>query len=393
MKVLVIAEGISYPGIEMSGMRAVYDLQKNLFKLGVDVHILTSAYSWSDTSWFRKEERKEGIHFYYISVKPWDKLPLFGFLVSKIFFLFQAFQLKGKKFDIVHIYSSAPFLFRLSGIYRKILRAKVIHTLSTYNTSFLGSFRWAGGGEAIEQVICVTQHMKKEIAKRKGFADKLIYLPFGFDRSRLTPRSIPAHLKKRLNISEEKKIVLFLGPLEKRKGAFTLARAAPLVIKRYPDTIFLFASYGKEGLDRHHQRHREELLKIVKEQRESLRILEGMQDVSSLLEISNIFVLPQDSPHGVIGYPLTLLEAMAAGKAIVASDTWGVNELIRDGENGLLFPPNNSQDLSSSLERLLKEETLREKLGEKAKEEAGRYYLESTAQNLVRIYREVLKRE
>ena len=390
MKVLVIAEGICYPGVEMSGMEAIYSLQKRLSNLGVEIHILTSAYSWSDPSWFKREEERERMPFYYIKLNPWDRFPLLGFFISKVFFLFKILKLRRERFDIVHIYSSAPLLFRLSNFYKKVLKAKVIHTLSTYNTSLLGSFAWPGGEGTISRVICVTQHMRRELAKRRGFKNKLIYLPLGFQASKIMAPSHPGPLKKKLNISENSKVILFIGPFEERKGTFVLARAASSIIERYQDMTFLFVSYGKGGLDPRHREHKEKLLQIFKGKEKFLKVLEGLQDISLLLNETDIFVLPQNSPHGTIGYPLTLLEAMAAGKAIVASDTWGVSELIRDGENGLLFPPGNSQDLSFSLERLLKEETLREKLGEKARDDAKEYHLDRVVQNLVKIYQEVM---
>ena len=392
MKVLVIAEGICYPGVEMSGMEAIYNLQKGLSKSGVEIHILTSAYSWSDPSWFKKEEERKRIPFYYIKLNPWNRLPLLGFFISKVFFLFKGLKLRKERFDIVHIYSSASLLFRLSNFYKKVLRAKVVHTFSTYNTSILGSFAWAGGERAISRVICVTQHMRRELAKRRRFKNKLIYLPLGFQASKIISPSHSKPLKKRLNIPENSKVILFIGPFEERKGAFVLAWAASSVIERYQDMTFLFVSYGKGGLDSRHREHKERLLQVFKGKEKFLRILEGLQDISLLLRGADIFVLPQNSPHGTIGYPLTLLEAMAAGKAIVASDTWGVNELIRDGKNGLLFSPGNSQDLASSLERLLKEETLREKLGEEARDDAREYHLDHVVRNLIKIYQEVLAR-
>jgi glycosyltransferase involved in cell wall biosynthesis len=388
MKILVIAEGISYPGVQMSGMGIIYQLQKRLIASGVEIHILTSSYSWSDSSWFRREEKKEKLRFYYIGLKPWDKVPLLGFVISKIFFLVEAFKLREEGFDIVHIYSSAPLLFRFAGFYRRVLRAKVIYTLSTYNTSFLGSFAWAGGAKSIARVICVTQHMKRTLEEKRGFKDKLVWLPLGFQLPKLSSSSHP-NLKERLNIPGANKIILYLGPLEERKGAFALARAARAVVEKHPEVIFLFATYGPGGLDLRHNEHKRRIVEIFKGKEKCLRILEGWQDVSLLLKEADIFVIPQNNPHGTIAYPLTLLEAMAAAKAIVASDTWGVNELIRDRENGLLFPANNSPALSSALEELLEDKALSGALSEQAREDAGRYRLESMAEKLSELYRKV----
>jgi len=93
--------------------------------------------------------------------------------------------------------------------------------------------------------------------------------------------------------------------------------------------------------------------------------------------------------HGTLGYPLALLEAMASGKAIVASDIDGINELIFHNENGLLFPQGNIKMLARNTNRLLLNEDLRNKLGQNVKKSIEELNIDNIAEELKRLYIDV----
>jgi len=94
-----------------------------------------------------------------------------------------------------------------------------------------------------------------------------------------------------------------------------------------------------------------------------VRFLGVCPQVADLLSLVDVFVLSSLSE----GLPLALLEAMAAGKAVVATDVGGVPEVIAAGENGLLVPPREVQPLADAIHRLLRDAELRAQYGERAK--------------------------
>ncbi|HKQ33642.1 MAG TPA: glycosyltransferase, partial [Thermodesulfobacteriota bacterium] len=77
-------------------------------------------------------------------------------------------------------------------------------------------------------------------------------------------------------------------------------------------------------------------------------------DVRELLLGCDLFVLPSLFE----GLPLSVMEAMAAGKPVIASDIGGVNELIRDGETGYLVPPGDTHALARSINTLISDPAL-----------------------------------
>lgn len=129
-------------------------------------------------------------------------------------------------------------------------------------------------------------------------------------------------------------IVLTVARLDKQKGHTYLLKAAAEI----PETLFVFVGDGPERAN-------------LENEAQDLRIDDrviflGMRyDIPELLYGCDLFVLPSLYE----GLPLSIMEAMAAEKPVIAPDIGGVNELIINGETGLLVPPANPSALASSI--------------------------------------------
>ena len=98
-------------------------------------------------------------------------------------------------------------------------------------------------------------------------------------------------------------------------------------------------------------------------------------------------VLPSDSE----GLPLSVLEAMAHGIPIVASNVGGIPEIIEHGTHGLLVPPANPMALAAAIRRLVEDPALRRDLGETARARAsGEFSLSTTIRNYDRLYQRAI---
>ncbi len=113
--------------------------------------------------------------------------------------------------------------------------------------------------------------------------------------------------------------------------------------------------------------------------------LEDAEREAALREAA-IFVLPSTSE----GLPMALLEAMAWGRAIVATAVGGVPEVLSDGENGLVVPPADPPALAAALARLAADASLRARLASAARERARRLNAEEVTDRLDAIYRRLL---
>ncbi len=111
-------------------------------------------------------------------------------------------------------------------------------------------------------------------------------------------------------------------------------------------------------------------------------------DVPKLLAESDVFILPSDWE----GVPLTVLEAMAAGKPVIATAVGGVPELVENGVTGILVPPHNSKALAQGILRLAKDPDLRQRMGKAAQERAlERFDIARTAREYEALYLKLLQ--
>lgn len=112
----------------------------------------------------------------------------------------------------------------------------------------------------------------------------------------------------------------------------------------------------------------------------------GEAEREAALRDTAIFVLPSTSE----GLPMALLEAMAWGRAIVATAVGGVPDVLSDGEDALIVSPSDPAALATALVRLAGDTALRERLGPAARARALRLNAEEVTDRLDRIYRDLL---
>lgn len=186
-------------------------------------------------------------------------------------------------------------------------------------------------------------------------------------------------LKSELKNNEDKRVVLTVARIDKLKGHKYLIEAAPMV----PDTFFLLAGDGPE---------REEMEKTARDLKVADRVLFLGQrnDIPELLNACDFFVLPSL----LEGLPLSVLEAMSASKPVLATDIDGINEIIIDGENGLLVPPSDPKALAEKIKLLLSDKSLAARLAVSGKETIIKNFtLEKMVKGLTDIYCEVIRRK
>jgi glycosyltransferase involved in cell wall biosynthesis len=109
-------------------------------------------------------------------------------------------------------------------------------------------------------------------------------------------------------------------------------------------------------------------------------------EIPAVLACHDVLVLASHSE----GRPNVVVEAMAAGRAVVASNIPGVAELVQDGENGLLFPADEPAALVNQLRRLILEPELVQRLGEAGRASVQGLTWERTGMRYAELYREVL---
>jgi glycosyltransferase involved in cell wall biosynthesis len=173
-----------------------------------------------------------------------------------------------------------------------------------------------------------------------------------------------------------------MGRLVPVKGIETLIEAA----SRLENTVTLIAGAGSR---------KKALEALACSKGALLRFLGTItgQEKLTVLECADLVVFPSIILPGgrTEGLPVSLLEALARGKAVIASQVGGIGQVISHGENGMLVPPGDPDALEQSMRMLLEDGVLRESLGKAARERAGEFSREKAGERFHELYDEAVK--
>jgi glycosyltransferase involved in cell wall biosynthesis len=204
----------------------------------------------------------------------------------------------------------------------------------------------------------------------RGFAPKA--------RVAVVPNSVP--LPPASSVQPEPGRILFLGRLEEAKGVFELLGAGAMLADKFPSLRLVFGGEGDADA------LRKKAAELGIGERIELPGWVGPKERDEQLARASVFCLPSHAE----GLPMSMLEAMAAGRAVVASSVGGIPETIVDGENGLLAPPRDAAALAGKLEQVLSNETMRAKLARNARVTIEQHYsTEVVCGQLSALYREL----
>jgi len=202
---------------------------------------------------------------------------------------------------------------------------------------------------------------------------------------RMVHNGVPLHhfdvpvdnaLRATLGVGVEQRIVLTIGRLVQQKGHRYLLQAAA----RVPNAVFVLLGDGPEQSALEAQAS---ALGV----RNRVVFLGYRQDVPDLLACADLLVLPSLFE----GLPLSVLEAMAAGKPVIATDVGGTSEVIEPEQTGLLVPPANPGALAGAIRRVLFDRRLAERLALTGKARVRDEFSAATmVQSVTQIYEDVL---
>ena len=294
--------------------------------------------------------------------------------------------LQREKFDIIHLHEPLmPMLCTTS------LRLSDISTVGTFHASggqSWYSFCWYTYCTPIGKLFLKKWFKKLDgrvavspIARNyvyKYFPADYSIIPNGIDTKHFHPGVSPID-----RFNDGKINILFVGRMEKRKGANYLLDAYKLVKKEVPNSRLILVGPGIRLRHKYEKQVMRSGLKDV--------IFTGYasyDDLPRYYKTASIVCAPAT---GWESFGIVLLEAMAVGKPLIASNIKGYASVVTDGEDGLLVPPKNPKILAEALLSLINDKPLQQKLGANGRAKALEYDWENVTQRLVDFYLEVLK--
>ena len=286
--------------------------------------------------------------------------------------------IRREKIDLVHTH-----LYR-DAIYGRVL-GKMAGTAAVVSTLH-NSYVWRSKAQLLldritshwaDKIVAVSDAVRRYAIENEHIPPvKIMTIYNGIETLgfRIPPREV-SELKRKLGFSPHELVIGSIGELTRQKGYRYLLESAPAILKEHPEVRFLIAGDGDLKTELKAQAERAGVSQKVS-------FLGYREDIPAVLNIFDIFVLPSLWE----GLPVVLIEAMAAGKPIVASDVDGNVEVIGEKEAGIAVPPRNPGALSEAILALIRTPSRRERMGRKGRERAEKIF---DVRIMVRKYEEL----
>lgn len=294
--------------------------------------------------------------------------------------------LQEMKVDLLHAHQYAPFF------YSAIARLRYRHPpilFTEHGRSFPDYPRtkriWANRFllERRDRVVGVGQAVRRALIENEGFPEnRVTVICNGIDLATFDRPAVDRDaVRGELGIAANALVVLQVARLDYLKDHATAIRTMERIVQRRPDAHLLLVGEGTERAavekavaDRHLAAH--------------VSLLGRRQDVPRLLPASDVLLLTSISE----GIPLTVIEAMAARRPVVATNVGGVGEIVEDGTTGLLAPPGDDGKLAEQVLHLADDAVLREQMGAAGRRRAYALFTESRMHGeYARLYGEMLQ--
>lgn len=216
------------------------------------------------------------------------------------------------------------------------------------------------------------------------FEEKITVIPNGVNINEFEGNVSKTKSRKILKLPIHEKLILFFGYLSPYKSPDILLKALPIILDKISNVKLVFAGSG-DMMD--------DLKKLSVELGVERQVLfAGFIEKNNrhlFYKAADVFCLPSSMKTESFG--IVNLEAMASGIPVVASNYGGIPDVIKDGENGLLIPPNDPDSLAKALIKLLKNDNKREKMGINGKNKAKNYSWTKIAKKTNELYNKVME--
>jgi glycosyltransferase involved in cell wall biosynthesis len=362
-------------------------LSKALAKKGHDIAILTSNSGYSSKQ--STLEEINGIKIYYFR----NYLSFKNFKIGLNFELIKFLKKSINDYDVIHLQGYrnvynlvVQYFARKTGIPYVLQAHGTLPTL--FGMSVIkGIFDRIFGHKMLRnasKVIAINEEEALQYVSRGCSKGSIEIVPNGIDFSIYEKLPSRGRFRSRIFLDEEQKVVLFLGRIHKIKGLDILVKAFANLLQEIPLSMKLVIV----GPDFGYLRHIELLV-------ESLNLRDhviitgpfyGQEKIQAIVD-SDVFVLP--SRHEIFG--ISMIEAAACGKPVVASKISNLKGLLEENKTGLTFEVGNNRQLTESLLLLFQNESFRVRLGVAGREFVRtNFNIEKTVDSLETIYKHVI---
>lgn len=414
MKIAICADAY-YP---MTNGVAVFttNLAKGLRKLGHEVIVISPSFTGKK---HKHTDPETGVTNYFLSSKRFhlypdqiheipDKKEVLGLKmprvayknglwlsihprreIKKILNIFQP--------DVIHLQTAGPVGLGVKS-YVKKTGTPLVSTGHSYPDNFTGQFfllrpfkrpvnaavkRYLNSFlKDAEYATMPTELAIEELIPEKHFKVPVEALSNGVNLSAFNPKKPSDEIYEKYHLEKDRPRILYIGRVDHEKSIDIILKAFKIVLEKVPETELVIIG---DGAEKAHLEKLAENLKIEKSIRFLGRILPP--DLYDLYKTGQVFATASETEtQGIV-----LIEAAASGLPLVAVDAGAIKEICKNGKNGYLCPPKNTEKIASSLIKILKDPALQKKMSLNSLEIAKEHDLNHTLKRFEEIYYDIIE--
>lgn len=364
--------------------RVVYELVNRLRRFGVKVTVVSSSLLAEKQVSELDVIRLKASHF-ALSGTPYIRYNLYG--LHKLPYL-------SEEADIINLHFTIKPLPLYYGLFKKfrLLKSPVVATPHGLPTDYpstvvrcVSSILFSLSETLVlndANAVTTVSRLEYDFFRNK-YPHKIVeHIPNGVDTSVFKPdESQRQMIREKFQFAEDEVLILYFAGLRTQKGVPIFLDAIRNVMKKNMKIAFLIAgsgplaSYVRAFVDDQRNRRIHAITEYIPD-----------EYVPYLYNACDIYVLPSCYE----AMPLSLMEAMACGKPVIATPVGDVPLLVENGINGFLIPTNDVDALVDRIVHLAERPEAREKMGKKNVMEMRQYDWDETAKKYLRIFRKVL---
>jgi glycosyltransferase involved in cell wall biosynthesis len=283
--------------------------------------------------------------------------------------------IRKRSIDIIHSNGTRPTIY--GGIAARLTKTPLIWHVRIADTD-----NWVDKVLArfSTKILVVSKAVRLRF---KGIKKKIAVVYNGIDLDKFNPFINGTKIRQEFSLLSSTPLVGIVGRLDNYKGHEYFIKAARKVIDAIPNTRFLIVGDGEN-------RKKLESLKMKLGLNGHVIFTGNRDDIAEIMAALDLFVLSSVSE----GFGRSAVEAMACGKAVVASNVGGLSEVVEDGVTGKLIPSKNPDSLTMAILSLLEDNEKTRRMGHAGRQRAEKMFsLRENIMKTVRIYEQVISNQ
>lgn len=329
--------------------------------------------------------------FHFILIKgKYASIKYFIEYTLKTIFLIRKIN-RNDKIDIIHGHSGHPalgFTTALSGLFTGIPTVHTFYCPINPNNNLIIIYRFFIS--RLKTIIAISENVQTSLIKAGIPKDKIQIIPVVIDFSEYKWKANRISIRNQLQINNDEFVILYLGNLTTTKGIDNVLKAINKVKEnKYSFKLISGIELSHTGNDK----RKKEIFEMISKFNLNDYIIElGLiQNVSDIINASDIIVAPFQHTFDVADYPLTVLEGMAVGIPVITTGVGGIPEIIINEKTGFLVNYDDYIDLAEKIMYLMNESSIKKEIGKNASIFVRKKFSEDAILELTKqMYTEIL---